>query len=142
MEMNRLGEYVQTNLNANPRIRSFHFNKIPLPPPISRWSDLVQAFLEANVEMSYGNPTPLKEFLNLELDEPFRLDESEDVREIIMMNDDVPKIESRFIRVCSLDRQKDHFWCVIRDYKPNRDSVLQHASRLESELEILESLER
>lgn len=35
MEMNRLGEYVSVNSDVNPRIRSFHFNKISLPPPIN-----------------------------------------------------------------------------------------------------------
>lgn len=35
MEMNRLGEYVAANPKADRRIRSFHFNKISLPPPIN-----------------------------------------------------------------------------------------------------------
>lgn len=88
MEMNRLDEYVSTNSDANPRIRSSHFNKISLLPTINHWTDMAQAFLEAHVEMQFGNPTPLKEFMNLELGEPFRLDEGDDVWEIITSEED------------------------------------------------------
>ena len=90
--------------------------------------------------MQFGNSTPLKEFMNLELGEPFRLDEGEDVREIITSEEDAPEIEGKYIRIAGIDRQKDHFWMVIRDYKPNGDSVLRHASRLETDAELVEVL--
>ena len=34
-EMNRLDEYVSVNPSSDGRVRSFDFNKLSLPPPIS-----------------------------------------------------------------------------------------------------------
>ena len=100
------------------------------------------SFLQSLVEMEFGNPMPLKEFLNLELGEPFCADEGEDVREVITSEEDVPEIEGKYMRVAGIDRQKDHYWMIIRDYKPNGDLVLRMAGRKESEIELQEEIER
>ena len=56
--------------------------------------------------------------------------------------EDAPEIDGKYIWVAGIDRQKDHFWMVIRDYKKNRDSVLRHASRQENDAELVEVLEK
>ena len=140
--MNQRGRYVVGNPSADKRIRSFHFNRIAMKPPISWWSNMATEFLSAHIEARFGDPSRLKGFINLSLGEPFRLDEGEDVREIITCDEALPEIDSPFLRVAGADRQKDHLWMIVRDYKPNGDSILRMAGRVDDEVEMASVLEK
>lgn len=125
--MNDGGGYVETNPEASGKVRSFRFNSLILPPSVLSWGDLVEEFLKAKDLANKGFTQPLKEFVNLQLAEPWRAEEHID-DELIEIADYVPtdawSKEAR--RYMTVDCQKDlaDFWVVVRAWARGGDSRL------------------
>ena len=140
-KMNSGGAYVRTNSEADGTHRSFRFNKLSLPPTLSRWGDLAVRFLKSNRELDlYGNEQPMADFLNLYLGESWSIEKSQTTRQLVSDSEvGIPK-DADFFRAVGIDVQMGHFWVVIRDYALNGDSVLRAFRKCDNETEIKQLL--
>ncbi len=67
--LNAGGRYVSDR--SIGAVRSFHFSSLVLSPKVCSWSELVAEFLSAKISAEIRPPALLKEFVNLQLAEPW-----------------------------------------------------------------------
>jgi phage terminase large subunit GpA-like protein len=143
------GKYIALNQNAPKNRRSYHWNAI-LPPWV-KWRDLVEEFLLAKQSTYNGDTSPLKDFINESLGEPWedRLGDFEDFGQLksrareYKLGEEWDEEEIRFL---SADKQAKgglHYWYVVRAFaKEGAKSRLIDYGRAESDVELLEAAER
>lgn len=142
--MNDRGGYVVRNPGASGRTRSFRFNSLILPPSVLSWGDLVEEFLKAKQLVHHGFTDPLKQFVNLQLAEPWRQEEyvDEDPIEISIYTPDTAWRDEKK-RYLTFDCQKEleDFWAVARAWGTDGASRLLDFRRPRSFDEIEEFAE-
>ena len=129
------GGYKITNENPTPRVRSFSFNQLALPPSVMPWADLVVDFLRAKQHASAGYIQPLREFVTLRLAEPWKATNHVDVEKVVV-KDYEPGGEwadeaTRFLTV-DVQAYLEEFWAVCRSWSKTGESRLISFQRLTS----------
>jgi phage terminase large subunit GpA-like protein len=115
----RNGKWVPHNRLAPKHYRSYCWNA--LIPTWVRWRDLVEEFINANKALSWGDPEPLKTFVNETLGEPWE--------DRMQWGDDSAYLEARKAdyrmgeawadektRFIGVDVQKDYLRYVVRAF--------------------------
>jgi phage terminase large subunit GpA-like protein len=138
------GCYVSLNPNAPKNRKSFHWNA--LLPPWVKWRDLVEEFLIAKQSTLNGDVSPLKDFINESLGEPWedRLGDFEDysfLKQQVREYELDGEWEKEYTRFLSADKQAKggiHFWYVVRAFSENgAESRLIGYGKADSEEELL-----
>jgi phage terminase large subunit GpA-like protein len=138
------GSYVSLNENAPTNRKSFHWNA--LLPTWVRWRDLVEEFLIAKQSTLNGDVSPLKDFINESLGEPWE-DRLGDFEDFAVLKERIQEYkleevwEDEHARFLSADKQAKggiHFWYVIRAFSENgAESRLIQYGKADSEEELL-----
>ena len=116
------GKYIQLNPNASNNRRSYHWNA--LLPPWVKWRDLVEEFLIAKDTLKHADISPLKDFVNESLGEPWedRLGEVDDYGALDERRGEYELLEEwdeEEIRFLAVDKQAkggQHYWYVCRSF--------------------------
>jgi len=129
------GKFVKSNNNATPKIRSFSFNQLTLPPSVMPWSSLVVDFLKAKRAASTGYIQPLREFVTLRLAEPWKESNHLDVQSVVTASykpsDEWGDETHRFLTV-DCQQYLEEFWAVVRAWSDGGSSRLLAFRRLSS----------
>ncbi len=138
------GSYVSLNPNAPQNRKSFHWNA--LLPPWVKWRDLVEEFLIAKQSTLNGDVSPLKDFINESLGEPWedRLGDFEDyavLKERLCDYNLDDEWDQEYTRFLSADKQAKggiHYWYCIRAFAENgAESRLIQYGKADSDEELL-----
>lgn len=125
------GVYVNENPAPDPKVRSYHWNCIPVP--WIEWGDMAVEFTNANTAKKLGDLGPLREFITKKLAEFWdpRLYEQEaiSIKGGFAMLEPWDKEEARFLTV---DVQRDYFRIVVRLWAKDGSSRLYWAGRLDT----------
>lgn len=125
------GVYVDENATPDPKVRSYHWNCIPVP--WIEWGDMAVEFTNANLAKKLGDLGPLREFFTKKLAEFWdpRQHESEaiSIKGGFSMLEPWDQEETRFLTV---DVQKDYFRVVVRLWAKDGSSRLYWAGRLDT----------
>lgn len=109
------GIWIPHNPSAPKSKASFTWNAI-LPPWV-KWRDLVEEFIRAKEAVKVGAIEPLKAFVNESLGEPWEETILEDAPQV--HHGDYSKGEpwtEEAQRFLTVDKQKDHYWAIIRSW--------------------------
>lgn len=143
------GKYISLNPNAPYNRRSYHWNA--LLPPWVKWRDLVEEFLIAKQSTYNGDVSPLKDFINESLGEPWedRLGDFEDFGQLKSRAQEYKLGESwedEEIRFLAADKQAKggmHYWYVVRAFaREGARSRLVDYGRADTDDDLLEAAER
>jgi hypothetical protein len=100
--------------------------------------EIVLLWLEAKEAAKVGNLDPLRQFIQKRLAEPWEEDLS-DNREVLVGNGYLmseyahgEKIDGEAFRFLTVDKQRDHFWYVIRAWRADGSSRLLSFGRIET----------
>ena len=142
-EITESGYYVATNTETClPGHIGFHYNVLcnwrkPL------W-EIVLLWLEAKESMAHGNTDRLRQFIQKRLAEAWIEDLTDNRKELVgdgylmsefadgKLTEDEGVVNGIRFRFLTIDVQADHFWYVIRSWKPNGDSMKLAFGRLET----------
>jgi phage terminase large subunit GpA-like protein len=142
------GKYISLNANAPKNRTSFHWNA--LLPPWVKWRDLVEEFLIAKQSTYNGDMSPLKDFINESLGEPWedRLGDFEDYAILqdrmvdYKLNEEWDEEEIRFLSADKQAKGGIHYWYVVRAFaKEGARSRLIDFGRVGGDKELLEVAE-
>ncbi len=129
---NASGMYIPLRLDAPKQKRSFRWNSL-----VSRkLSEMVAEFLNANVAAKSGVFQAMKDFKMQSLSLFWKEDTSTDA--VLLRGSGYlltaptisAKVESETARFLTIDRQRDHFWCVVRAWRENGGSRLLYRGRV------------
>jgi len=129
------GGYKASNSNPTPRVRSFSFNQLALPPSVMPWSDLVVDFLRAKQHAAAGYIQPLREFVTLRLAEPWKATNHVDIEKVVVKDyEPGAEWEDEATRFLTVDVQAylEEFWAVCRSWSKTGASRLLTFRRLTS----------
>jgi len=130
------GGYVATNNNPTPRVRSFSFNQLTLPPSVMPWSDLVIDFLKAKQHAAAGYTQPLREFVTLRLAESWKPSNHMETERIEVSDAYRPEDawEDEHTRFLTVDCQNylEEFFCIVRAWSKGGASRLLAFRRVSS----------
>ena len=100
--------------------------------------EIVLLWLEAKAAMKIGNTDPLRQFIQKRLAEPWEEDLT-DNRAALVGNGYLAseyangqKIDGEAFRFLTVDKQRDHFWAVIRAWRADGASVQLYFGRIET----------
>jgi phage terminase large subunit GpA-like protein len=127
------GSYRAMNPHPVRGVRSFEFPAhavwwIP-------WFSLVREFLEANEAKHSGNVEPLKQFVQKRKANPWVEEVVSDLPDVSTADygkgefTEGQKIDGEAFRFLAVDKQRDHFWAIIRAFRVDGSSRLIHESR-------------
>lgn len=127
------GEYIPLNPTAPAHLKSFRWNAL-----VSRdLGALVAQWLNAVEQKKRGLIQPTRDFYQKRLAMPWRLDEENEkfvltgggytLAEIVA--DPSKKLPNEAARIITIDRQRDHFWVLIRAWRADGSSRLLHYSK-------------
>jgi phage terminase large subunit GpA-like protein len=113
------GKWIPHNPLAPKHYRSYHWNA--MIPTWVRWRDLVEEFINANKALSWGDPEPLKTFINESLGQPWedRMQWGDDSaylmerKQSYRLGDRWDDEKTRFL---AADVQKDRLIYVVRAF--------------------------
>jgi len=138
------GSYVALNPNAPKNRKSFHWNA--LLPPWVKWRDLVEEFLIAKQSTLNGDVSPLKDFINESLGEPWE-DKLGDFEDYAVLKDRIcdyhleDEWDEEYTRFLSADKQAKggiHYWYCIRSFaESGAESRLIQYGKADSDEELL-----
>lgn len=100
--------------------------------------EIVLLWLEAQAAIQAGNTDPLRQFIQKRLAESWEEDLTDNRKELIGDGYNLTeytegqKIEDEAFRFMTIDKQRDHFWCVVRAWKSDGQSRLLYFGRLET----------
>ena len=139
------GKFISQNTNAPRARRSFHWNA--LLPPWVQWRDLVEEWILAQHAMRHGDISPLKDFINESLGEPWedRLGVVEESDALLQRRGDY-KIgdtwDDEVVRFMGVDKQAKggtHYWWAIRAFaKEGAESRLIDFGKVYTDEELLD----
>lgn len=138
------GEYIAGNSNGTPKVRSFTFSQLALPPSVMPWSSLVLDFLKAKAHARAGYIQPLREFVTLRLAETWKPIDHIDTESIAASDYDArAEWSDEAQRFLTVDCQNylEEFWAIVRAWSTTGASRLLAARRLAS-FEDVEELRR
>lgn len=129
---NAEGEYVALRTDAPKHIASFRWEAL-----VARdMGALVAQFLEARKAQKQGVPQAMMDFTRQRRALPWV---DEDTSEVILLKpsgytlaglDPAAKIENEAYRFMTIDRQRDHFWTVVRAWRRDGSSRKLYFSRV------------
>jgi predicted transcriptional regulator len=128
-ELSRLTEYRAQNPNAVKGVCSIRYPILPVW--WTPWGEVAAEWAEAHIAARENNDySRLKQFINKRLAEPWAEREMEPAAELL--GGDYRKTEfangerweHEAHRVMTVDKQRDHFWCVIRAWSTSGASRL------------------
>lgn len=131
---NTHGAYIKRNAEADGKHRSFCWNALIADD----LGTLAMEFISANQFKKRGIIQPLKDFYMQRLALPWR-DLQEDLGrvEVITLSDytlagidPTTKVENEAKRFMTIDRQRDHFWAVVRAWRSDGTSRLLWRGRI------------
>ncbi len=99
------------------------------------WFALVREWLDANESKRSGNLEPLKQFVQKRKAQVWVEEVVSDLPEIACADYgkseylEGQKIDGEVHRFLAVDKQRDHFWCVVRAFRADGSSRLLHESR-------------
>ena len=99
------------------------------------WFSMVREWIEAQDEKKVGNLEPLKQFVQKRKAQVWIeevVSSLPDVKEGDYMKADFVdgnRINGEHRRFLAVDKQRDHFWCIIRAFRADGSSMLLHESR-------------
>ena len=100
--------------------------------------EIVLLWLEAKAAMKIGNLDPLRQFIQKRLAETWEEDLTDNRETLVgdgyLMSEfsDGRKIENEAFRFLTVDKQRDHFWAVIRAWCPDGSSKKLFFGRIET----------
>lgn len=142
------GKFISQNPKAPRGRRSFHWNA--LLPTWVRWRDLVEEWVLAQHAMRRGDISPLKDFINESLGEPWEdrlgvVEESDALlqrRGEYQIGEDWDEEVVRFMGVDKQAKGGTHYWWCIRAFaNEGAESRLIDYGKVYSETELLEIAE-
>lgn len=142
------GKYISLNPNAPKNRKSFHWNA--MLPTWVKWRDLVEEFLIAKGATYNGDTSPLKDFINESLGEPWedRLGDFEDFGQLkkrtgdYALGDEWKDEEVRFLAADKQAKGGIHYWYVVRAFaKEGAKSRLVDYGQVGGDKELLEVAE-
>jgi len=99
------------------------------------WFSIVKEWIEANEAKSSGNLEPLKQFIQKRKAQTWQDEVTSDLPEITTGDYakaeylEGQKIDGEHRRFMCVDKQRDHFWAVVRAFRVDGSSMLLHESR-------------
>ena len=125
---NNSGKYVSKRIDAPKENRSFHWNALTC----HSLGEMVRQWLESVEQKKKGNIEPMRNFYQQRLAIFWKLDEE---RELIVLRpggytlseilqNPSAKISNEAYRFMSIDRQRDHFWAIVRAWRSDGSSRL------------------
>ena len=99
------------------------------------WFSIVKEWIEANEAKSSGNLEPLKQFIQKRKAQTWQDEVTSDLPEITTGDYakaeylEGQKIDGEHRRFMCVDKQRDHFWCIVRAFRVDGSSMLLHESR-------------
>lgn len=150
-ERSRLvGKYVATNEGADGTHRSWTFDAVSchtIP-----WLVLVKEWHTAIRAIKNGDNEPMRRFIT-ERECRFFSDDSVPYRGAVVLSPGVSKsregLPDRCVRLWAADKQRgyrsqgelSHYWLVIRDVKPNCDSRLVFEGKIQTETDLIATID-
>jgi hypothetical protein len=144
---NRGGAYLPGRPEADGRHRSFAWNSLIAED----LGQLAVEFLQAGEFKRRGQLQPLRDFYMQRLALPWK-DEAEDLAQIQvvglsdytlaeMFEAGATKLDGEAGRFMTVDRQRDHFWVVVRVWKTDGDTLLLWRGKVLTTEQIVETAE-
>ena len=99
------------------------------------WFTIVKEWIEANDAKNIGNTEPLKQFVQKRKAQTWQNEITSDLPEISVGEFskteflEGQKIDGEHRRFLCVDKQRDHFWCIVRAFRIDGSSMLLHESR-------------
>jgi phage terminase large subunit GpA-like protein len=99
------------------------------------WFTIVKEWIEANDAKNSGNIEPLKQFVQKRKAQTWQNEITSDLPEISVGDFskseflEGQKIDNEHRRFLCVDKQRDHFWCIVRAFRIDGSSMLLHESR-------------
>jgi hypothetical protein len=143
-------EFADTEANRRLLSRSGSYRPIPcngLPDRVGYtfaclavwwipWSTTVIEFVQANERKKVGDYTPLRQWIQKRCAEPWS--EENEAPEVVFTAsgytmaeyEDGHPIDGEVMRFLSVDRQRDHFWAVLRAWRADGSSMMLFCGRL------------
>ena len=125
---------------------SFHYNVLTLWD--SPWSDVAAGWLNAQDALKKGDSTPLMQFLQKQLAEPWKEEMSINRPNLDIYDGRVEefangeKIDGEHVRFATVDVQRDHYWVLIRAWRGDGSSVSLWYGRINAEETVAELVSR
>jgi phage terminase large subunit GpA-like protein len=100
------------------------------------WFALVREFLEANEAKHAGNTDPLRQFIQKRKAQVWVEEVVSDLPEIATADYgkadyiEGQKIDGEVHRFMAVDKQRDHFWCIVRAWRADGSSRLLYEGRV------------
>ena len=99
------------------------------------WFTIVKEWIEANEAKNSGNIEPLKQFVQKRKAQTWQNEITSDLPEISVGDFskseflEGQKIDGEHRRFLCVDKQRDHFWAIVRAFRVDGSSMLLHESR-------------
>jgi hypothetical protein len=131
---NASGEYAPDNPTAPAAIKSFRWNAL-----VSRdFGALVSEWLTAMEQKRLGNMQPMIDFYQKRLAIPYKAEQEIEKFELTGSGytladvgaEPKKKITNEVARILTADRQRDHWWVVVRAWRSDGSSRLLHFSKV------------
>lgn len=138
------GDYLDARLDAPLTIRSFRWEALVARP----MGALVSQFLEARRQQKQGAPQAMMDFTRQRRALSWKQDFSTDAVLLrgagynLVDPKITEKITDETARFLTIDRQKDHFWCLVRAWRSNGSSRLLYFARIQTVEQLREIQER
>lgn len=141
---NAEGEYVSTRPDAPAHIRSFHWEAL-----VARdMGALVAQFLEARRQQKIGLPQAMQDFTRQRRALAWKDEATAEAVALVRSGylltapEIGAKLDGEAYRFLTIDRQRDHFWCIVRAWRPDGSSRLLYRSRVSTEEQLEHIRER
>lgn len=116
---NNKGKYVVHNDKGIPGVRSFRWNAISAFP----WDVLLNKFIKAKEAWDIGLKEEMREFQQQRLAKPYDPFGWKSHRFVNTDHYDVDRDwDKGMCKIMSIDVQRDHFWCEVREWAEDGDS--------------------
>ncbi len=129
---NSEGDYLNQRSDAPSHIRSYRWEALVARPI----GDLVSQFLEARRQQKQGVQQAMMDFTRQRRALPWKDDFSTDAVLLrgsgysLTAPDITAKLADETARFLTIDRQRDHFWCVVRAWRSDGSSRLLYRGRV------------
>jgi phage terminase large subunit GpA-like protein len=133
-ELSLASEYKATNPNAVKGVCSIRYSILPVW--WTSWGEVACEWVEAQERARENDFAALKQFINKRLAEPWTEREMEPAAELIGSDytkqdyADGQKWEKELYRFLTADKQRDHFWIVVRAWAQDGSSRLIYEGRV------------
>lgn len=143
-QWNRTGDYITTRDDAPAGIKSFRWEALVARP----MADLVSQFLEARRQQKQGVTQAMQDFTRQRRALPWKEDFSTET--VLMQGGGYTlldagiegKIPNEVFRIATIDRQRDHFYLIVRAWCHDASSRLLYRSRTQTVEQLVDVTQR